>query len=144
MNKELLEALDILEKEKNISKDTMLEAIENSLITACKNHFGKADNIRVNINPETCDFAVLAEKEVVEEVEDPLMQVSLAEAKMIAPRYEVGDIVTLKKQHPCGSKEWEILRVGADFRLKCRGCGHQVMVPRKLVEKNTREIRKKA
>lgn len=43
--------------------------------------------------------------------------------------YEVGDIVTLKKGHPCGSKEWEILRVGADFRLKCLGCGHQIMVP---------------
>ena len=40
--------------------------------------------------------------------------------------YEVGDIVTLKKGHPCGSKEWEILRVGADFRLKCKGCGHQI------------------
>ena len=52
--------------------------------------------------------------------------------------YEVGDIVKLKKQHPCGSNEWEILRVGADFRLKCLGCGHQVMVTRKLVEKNTR------
>ena len=49
--------------------------------------------------------------------------------------YEVGDIVTLKKGHPCGSKEWEILRVGADFRLKCMGCGHQIMVERKLVEK---------
>ncbi len=102
MNKELLEALEILEREKNISKETMLEAIENSLITACKNHFGKADNIRVNINPETCDFAVLAEKEVVEEVEDPLMQVSLAEAKMIAPRYEIGDIV----QFPIESKSF--------------------------------------
>jgi len=54
--------------------------------------------------------------------------------------YEVGDVVTLKKQHPCGSKEWEILRVGADFRLKCLWCMHQVMVPRKLVEKNLREI----
>ncbi|MCI8516459.1 MAG: transcription termination/antitermination protein NusA [Hungatella sp.] len=95
MNKELLEALEILEKEKNISKETMLEAIENSLITACKNHFGKADNIKVNINPETCDFAVLAEKEVVEAVEDPLMQISLAEAKMMAPRYETGDIVQI-------------------------------------------------
>ena len=51
--------------------------------------------------------------------------------------YEVGDIVKLKKPHPCGSNEWEILRVGADFRLKCMGCGHQVMVARKLVEKNT-------
>ena len=56
--------------------------------------------------------------------------------------YEVGDIVTLKKAHPCGSKEWEILRVGADFRLKCKGCGHQIMVARKLVEKNTRDLKK--
>ena len=56
--------------------------------------------------------------------------------------YEVGDIVTLKKAHPCGSKEWESLRVGADFRLKCKGCGHQIMVARKLVEKNTRDLKK--
>ena len=48
--------------------------------------------------------------------------------------YEVGDIVRLKKQHPCGSSEWEILRVGADFRLKCTGCGHQIMIARKAVE----------
>ena len=57
-------------------------------------------------------------------------------------QYEVGDIVKLKKPHPCGSHEWEILRVGADFRLKCTGCGHQMMVTRKLVEKNTRGLRK--
>lgn len=56
--------------------------------------------------------------------------------------YEVGDIVKLKKPHPCGSQEWEILRVGADFRLKCMGCGHQIMVERRLVEKNTRGLRK--
>lgn len=56
--------------------------------------------------------------------------------------YEVGDLVTLKKAHPCGSKEWEILRVGADFRLKCTGCGHQIMVPRKMVEKNTKDLKK--
>ena len=49
-------------------------------------------------------------------------------------QYEVGDIVKLKKQHPCGSHEWEILRVGADFRLKCTGCGHQIMIA------NVREI----
>ena len=55
--------------------------------------------------------------------------------------YEVGDIVKLKTQHPCGSQEWEILRVGADFRLKCMGCGHQVMMPRRQVEKNTRELK---
>lgn len=58
--------------------------------------------------------------------------------------YEVGDIVKLKKQHPCGSQEWEILRVGADFRLKCMGCGHQVMMPRRQVEKSTRELKNAA
>ena len=58
--------------------------------------------------------------------------------------YQVSEIVKLKKAHLCGSQEWEILRVGADFRLKCEGCGHQIMVPRKLVEKNTRGLRKKA
>ena len=57
--------------------------------------------------------------------------------------FEVGDIVRLKKKHPCGSSEWEVLRVGADFRLKCLGCGHQVMLVRPLVEKNTKGIRKK-
>ena len=57
--------------------------------------------------------------------------------------YEVGDTVTLKKVYPCGSKDWEILRVGADFRLKCTGCGHQIMVPRKMVEKNTKNLIKK-
>ena len=56
--------------------------------------------------------------------------------------YEVGDVVVLKKLHPCGSRDWEILRVGADFRLKCLGCGHQIMVPRRMVEKNTRVLKK--
>lgn len=59
-------------------------------------------------------------------------------------KFEVGDIVRLKKKHPCGSFEWEILRVGADFRLKCTGCGHQIMISRKNVEKNVKDIRKKA
>lgn len=53
----------------------------------------------------------------------------------------VGNIIKLKKQHPCGSHEWEVLRVGADFRLKCVGCGHQIMIARKIVEKNVKEIR---
>lgn len=57
--------------------------------------------------------------------------------------YEVGDVVKLKKPHPCGSHEWEILRVGADFRLKCKGCDHMIMVSRKVVEKNTRALMKK-
>ena len=57
--------------------------------------------------------------------------------------YESGDIVKLKKKHPCGSFEWEILRVGADFRLKCTGCGHQIMIPRRQVEKNTKGLTKR-
>lgn len=61
----------------------------------------------------------------------------------MADRFSVGDTIKMKKAHPCGSSEWEVLRVGADFRLKCKGCGHQIMVPRKLVEKNTKEIHKK-
>ena len=55
-------------------------------------------------------------------------------------KIEVGNIIKLKKQHPCGSKEWEVLRSGADFRLKCLGCSHQVMMPRSTVEKNVKEI----
>ena len=57
---------------------------------------------------------------------------------------KVGDILKLKKQHPCGSREWEVLRVGADFRLKCLGCEHQIMIARKLLEKNIKEIKGKA
>ena len=56
---------------------------------------------------------------------------------------QVGAVVRLKKQHPCGSKEWEVLRIGADFRLKCMGCGHQIMIARTAVEKNVREIKQK-
>lgn len=96
MNTELLEALEILEKEKDISKETLLEAIENSLLTACKNHFGKADNVKVNIDPKTCQFSVFAEKTVVEEVEDPVMEISLANAKMMDSKYELGDIVNVE------------------------------------------------
>ncbi len=101
MNKELMEALNILEKEKEISKETLFEAIENSLLTACKNHFGKADNIKVEINRETCDFLCYAEKEVVEtkeEVEDPLLQIALADAKELSKRAKVGDILNVKIQ----------------------------------------------
>lgn len=102
MNKELLEAMEVLEKEKNISKDTLIEAIENSLLTACKNHFGKADNVKVTVNPNTCDFAVYAEKAVVENVEDDCLEMSLADAKMLNPKYEIGDTV----QIPLDSKKF--------------------------------------
>ena len=96
MNTELLEALELLEKEKDISKETMLEAIENSLLKACEAHFGKADNIKVNIDPVTCQFSVLAEKKVVEQVEDDVTEISLSNAKMIDPKYELGDIVNVE------------------------------------------------
>ena len=102
MNKELLEAMEVLEKEKNISKDTLIEAIENSLLTACKNHFGKADNVKVTVNPNTCDFAVYAENAVVENVEDDCLEMSLADAKMLNPKYEIGDTV----QIPLDSKKF--------------------------------------
>ncbi len=96
MNKELIEALNLLEKEKDISKDTLLEAIENSLLTACKNHFGKADNVKVTINRDTGDFKVIAEKTVVEEVTDDVTEISLVNAKLKDPRYEIGDIVNVE------------------------------------------------
>lgn len=96
MNKELMEALDILEKEKEISKDTLFEAIENSLITACKNHFGKSDNVKVEIDRETCDFLCYAEKEVVEEVEDDCLQISFEDAQKVKAGAEIGDILHVK------------------------------------------------
>ena len=95
MNSELIEALDALEKEKKISKDTLIEAIENSLLTACKNHFGKSDNFIVKVDRETGDFSVVAAKEVVEDVEDDVTQISLAKAKMINAKYDIGDTVNV-------------------------------------------------
>ena len=96
MKNELLEALNILEQEKNISKDTLIEAIENSLVTACKNHFGKSDNIKVDMDPETCEYHVYQTKTVVDEVTDPVMEVSLAKAKMIDSKYEIGDTINFE------------------------------------------------
>ena len=97
-SKELLEALTILEKEKNISKETLLEAIENSLLTACKNHFGKADNVKVHIDPVTCEYHVYAEKTVVEQVEDPVLEISLADAVKHNSKLDIGDIVNVEIQ----------------------------------------------
>lgn len=96
MNKELMEALDVLEKEKNISKDTLLGAIEQSLIQACKNHFGKADNVHVTINPNTCDFSVYAERTVVEYVEDPALEISLVDAQKINANAEIEDVIKVE------------------------------------------------
>ena len=95
VNRELIEALDELEKEKEISKDIILEAIENSLLAACKNHFGKSDNIKVNINRETGEVTVFAEKDIVEDVNDPAMEISLSDAKKISEDKEIGDKVDI-------------------------------------------------
>lgn len=54
----------------------------------------------------------------------------------------LNDILTMKKQHPCGSNTWRVLRTGADFRLKCSGCGHEVMLPRSKAEKNIKSVRR--
>ena len=91
--KELIKALDDIEKEKGISKDILLEAIENSLVAACKNEYGKADNIRVTMNRETGEVKVFADKTVVEEVEDPEMEISVADARLKNKFYDPGDIV---------------------------------------------------
>ena len=93
MNKELMGALDELEREKNISKETLLDAIEQSLIQAYKNHFGKADNVHVTINRETGDFSVFADRTVVEFVDDPAEEISLVEAQKQNTNAEIGDII---------------------------------------------------
>ena len=93
MNKELMGALDELERDKNISKETLLDAIEQSLIQAYKNHFGKADNVHVTINRETGDFSVFADRTVVEFVDDPAEEISLAEAQKQNTNAEIGDII---------------------------------------------------
>ena len=96
--KELLAALEILEKEKDISKETMFEAIENSLITACKQHFGKSDNMRVEIDRNTGHFRVIATKVVVMKPEDTVLQISKEDAKKINPDVKVGDEVEIEIQ----------------------------------------------
>jgi N utilization substance protein A len=95
MNTELLEALNILEKEKDISKDALLEAIENSLLNACKTYFGTSDNIKLIMDRETCDYQLYAEKEVVEEVFDPAIEISLEDARKIEDDFDFGDIVQI-------------------------------------------------
>ncbi len=95
MNTELMEALNILEKEKDISRDTLFEAIENSLLTACRNHYGKSENIHVSIDRETCDYNVFVEKTVVEEVLDPYNEIDLEEAKKLDENARIGGVVNI-------------------------------------------------
>ena len=95
---ELIEALDIIEKEKQISKEVILEAIENSLLAACKNQFGKSENIRVNINRETGEVKVFAVKEVVDDddLEDEATQMGITEAILVHDKTEIGDTVEVE------------------------------------------------
>lgn len=95
---ELLEALNVLEKEKNISKEVLLEAIETALIMACKNQYGKSDNVKVVINHDTCEFHVFIQKRVVETVEDPTEEISVEKAHEIDASLTVGDIANVEVQ----------------------------------------------
>jgi transcription termination/antitermination protein NusA len=92
MSSDLLEALVALEKDKGIKKDIILEALEAALISAYKRNFNQAQNVRVDLNETTGQFKVLAQKEIVEEVEDSRLQLSIEDAKAINPQYELGDI----------------------------------------------------
>lgn len=95
---ELIEALDAIEKEKQISKDIVLEAIENSLLAACKNQYGKSENIKVNIDRETGAVGVYAELQVVEDdmIEDDVTQIGVTEANLKFKDVAVGDTVDVE------------------------------------------------
>ncbi len=97
-NTELKAAIELLEKEKGISRESLLESIGQALVQACKAHFGKNDNIEVKIDPETCEYSVIAEKEVVEsedDIIDSTLQVTLEEARATDPHVMAGDIITI-------------------------------------------------
>lgn len=96
MSSELLDALDRLEKEKGISRDILVEAIEAALVSAYKRNFNQAQNVRTDFNLETGLIRVFARKEVVEEVFDSRLEISLEDARKIDPNYEVGDVVEIE------------------------------------------------
>ena len=95
MNKEFIQAIEDLEKEKPISKEILLEAIESALVSAYKKNYGTSQNVRVDINQDTGDINVYMRMDVVDDddFEDDLTQITLEEAMEIDPRYEVGDVV---------------------------------------------------
>mgnify|MGYP003429038041 FL=1 len=93
MSSDLLDALTALEEQKGISRDVLIEAIEAALVTAYKRNFNQAQNVRVDLNLDTGSMIVYSRKDVVEEVEDDRLQISLEDAKMINPVYEVGDVL---------------------------------------------------
>ena len=90
---EFMQALNEIVKEKGIDKEVIFEAIESSLVSACKKNFGTSQNIKVVMDRETGNIDVYAQREVVEEVEDPQLQISLEEAHVLNPSYKLGDMV---------------------------------------------------
>lgn len=96
MNTDFMEALDMLEKEKGISKDVLIEAIEAALISGYKRNFNSAQNVRVDINRHTGVVKVYARKQVVEEVNDARLEISLDAAEQINPAFQLGDIVEIE------------------------------------------------
>ena len=93
MNLEFLEALEDLEREKHMSKDVLLDAIETALVSAYKKNYGTSQNVRVDIDRETGDISVFMRRDIVENVEDPFSQATLEEAQEIDPEYEIGDVI---------------------------------------------------
>ena len=98
MNTELFDALEIIEKEKNISRESILDAIKQSLVQAVRNQYQRSElaNIEFELNEETKEFEMFAAKTVVEDPEDDLTQISLADARMIDPAHELGDVVRVR------------------------------------------------
>ena len=93
MNIEFIQAVEDLEREKAISKDLLIEAIESALVSAYKKNYGTSQNVRVNIDRESGDIDVFMRKDIVEEVTDPFVEVDVEEAKEIDPAYEIGEII---------------------------------------------------
>jgi transcription termination/antitermination protein NusA len=96
MSSELLDALDLLEKEKGISRDVIIEAIEAALISAYRRNFNQAQNVRIDLNLGSGTMKVFARKEVVEEVFDPRLEISVEDARQLNPNYQIEDVVELE------------------------------------------------
>ncbi|MCL2854155.1 MAG: transcription termination factor NusA [Defluviitaleaceae bacterium] len=94
-NSEFINTINLIEKEKGIEKETLFEAIEASLLAACKKHYGASENVQATISRETGEMKILAYKTVVEEVENPLTEISLEDAKAISVEYNIEDIVEI-------------------------------------------------
>ena len=116
---ELIQALEQLQAEKGIDKEVIFEAIEASLVTACKKNFGTSQNITVNMDRKQGTVKVLAWKNVVEEVADAALEISLEDAVKINANYKVGDVCEIEVT----PKILAALRRKMRSRLLCRSCG---------------------